>query len=652
MRLAFCLFKYFPYSGLARDMLRIADEAVGRGHTVDIHVREWQGEPPGSAPVSILSSGGLTNHGRASAFVRRLADRLGDRHYDAVVGFNKMPGLDFYYAADGCFAARARRRYPRAYELTPRYRTLKRLEESVFGTGSRTRVMLLSEQAGMEYRAFYATAEERLRLLPPGLGAAHRAGPLDPDHRRQVRVSLGAGERDALILMVGSGFRTKGVDRALVALAALPEALRRGARLVVVGRGKAADYRRLANGLGIAGNILFTGGREDVPELLRAADLLIHPARQENTGAVILEALAAGLPVLTTANCGYAGHVREARAGTVLDVPFEQQTLNQSLEELLSHPDRHALVERARHHGHSESFYEMPGAAVDLIESWRDEVPQLGFHGYVHPELEGLSRRLPRLEDWLGLKGDVFRRGPDRTTLRFEHDGRRYFLKAHFGAGWREIFKNLLQMKLPVLDAGGEWLAIHLLQALGVPTPSAVAYGRGPGLADRKSFIVTRELAGMISLEEYAGGAGARDLSEALRRRRLVRQVAATARALHTNGINHRDLYLCHFLLDPGADTHLHLCLIDLHRAQVRHRTPGRWCVKDIGSLYYSAFGAALTRHERLRFIKTYAGTTSLRTALADRRFWSRVQRRARALKKAEDRRGHPDPAGAAGPLN
>ena len=652
MRLAFCLFKYFPYSGLARDMLRIADEAVGRGHAVDIYAREWQGEPPAGAPVTVLPSRGLTNHSRGAGFARRLAERLEGRRYDAVVGFNKLPGLDFYYAADGCFAARARHRYPRAYELTPRYRSLRHLEESVFSTVSRTRIMLLSEQAGLEYRAFYDTPEERLRLLPPGLDAAHRAGPLDPERRTAVRAALGAGEQDALVFVVGSGFRTKGVDRVLVALSSLPDRLRSSTRLAVVGHGKDTDYRRLAGGLGIAQNVVFTGGRSDVPELLRAGDLLVHPARQENTGTVILEALAAALPVLTTANCGYARHVREARAGTVLDVPFDQQAFNRALEALLSRPGRNALRESASRYGQSDTLYRMPGAAVDLIEDWRDEAPRLGFRGYLHPELYGLSRRLPRLEDWLAIEGDVFRRAPDRTTLRFEHDGRGYFLKAHFGVGWREILKNLVQMKLPVLDAGNEWLAIHLLQALGVPTLSAAAHGRGTGLSSRKSFIITRELAGMISLEQYAAQGGGRDRSEVLKRRRFIRAVAATARTLHTNGVNHRDLYLCHFLFDPdeAADPHLHL--IDLHRAQVRHRTPERWCVKDIGGLYYSAGAAALTRTERLRFIKTYAGTGSLRAALLDRRFWSRVHRRARALKKAEDRRGHADPAGAAKQLN
>ncbi|MGA8262668.1 MAG: hypothetical protein WB783_20890, partial [Arenicellales bacterium] len=183
MRLAFCLYKYFPHSGLARDMLRIADEAMERGHAVDIHTRQWQGERPDNMRVTVLDGGGLSNHGRAERFIRLAQSRLRGGSFDAVVGFNKMPGLDFYYAADACFVARVRRRYPRAYELTPRVRTWRRLEQSVFGAASRTRILLLSEPARLEYQAFYATADERLRLLPPTLGRVHRSGPLDPRRR-------------------------------------------------------------------------------------------------------------------------------------------------------------------------------------------------------------------------------------------------------------------------------------------------------------------------------------------------------------------------------------------------------------------------------------------------------------------------------------
>jgi len=647
MRLAFCLYQYFPHSGLARDMLRIAREAASRGHHVDLYARAWRGEAPRELSVTLLDGGGLSNHGRAARFVRRLRATLGDAGYDAVVAFNKIPGADFHFAADGCFAARARRRYPRAYELTPRYRTSRRLEAGVFGFGAATRIMFLSERQRLEYQAYYATAPQRTRLLPPILDRVHQRGPLEAGRRAALREALGAGANDRLLLQVGSGFRTKGVDRSLRALAALPDGIRHRVRLAIAGQGRARHYEPLIRRLGVGGQVTFLGGRDDVPELLRAADLLLHPAREESAGAVLLEALAAGLPVITTASCGYAGHVSEAGAGLVLEAPFRQQALDRALRRLASGAERERLSANARRYGRDEALYRMPGTAVDLIEHWDGDAPVPGFRGCVHPELGGLMAERPRLQDWLDIPGKVYRQTRDRKTLCFAHHGRRYFLKAHYGVGWREIGKNLALLKWPVLGADNEWLALHYLQVLGIPTMTAVAFGRGPGLARRRSFLVTRELAGMVNLETPAARRQAGGPAGGRRRARLIEQIAAIIRTLHDNGINHRDFYLCHLLFDPASadsdDPALHV--IDLHRAQVRHRTPRRWRLKDLGGLYYSALDAGLTGRERLRFVRAYTGQP-LRRALADRRFWRRVESRATSLRRAEQRRGHADASG------
>jgi heptose I phosphotransferase len=157
----------------------------------------------------------------------------------------------------------------------------------------------------------------------------------------------------------------------------------------------------------------------------------------------------------------------------------------------------------------------------------------------------------------------------------------------------------------------------------------------------------------MTSLEDVAERRHRRGRDEGRKRRRLIQRVALTARMLHGNGINHRDFYLCHFLFDPAdGDDDLELHLIDLHRAQVRNRTPRRWRIKDISGLYYSALRASLTRHERLRFVQAYDETGSLRRALGDRSFWSRVERRAHELKRLELSRGYADTSGAAKPVN
>lgn len=207
------------------------------------------------------------------------------------------------------------------------------------------------------------------------------------------------------------------------------------------------------------------------------------------------------------------------------------------------------------------------------------------------------------------LQGEVFRELEARRTLRTEVSGRAYFVKIHRGVGWAEIFKNLFSLRLPVLGAANEWRAIRRLEELGVDTMRAVAFGqRGRNPATQHSFIVTEELAPTISLEDYCRDWPRVPPAPRLKRA-LIARVADMAGRMHRGGVNHRDFYICHFLLHlvpaPGADA-LKLSIIDLHRAQVRTELPRRWRDKDLASLYFSALDIGLTRRDQMRFLRAY----------------------------------------------
>jgi heptose I phosphotransferase len=207
------------------------------------------------------------------------------------------------------------------------------------------------------------------------------------------------------------------------------------------------------------------------------------------------------------------------------------------------------------------------------------------------------------------LEGEVFRELEGRRTLRTEVAGRGYFVKIHHGIGWAEMLKNLLSLRLPVLGAENEWRAIQRLRELGVDSMRAVAYGqRGHNPARRRSFLVTEELAPTVSLEDYSLDWAARPPPVRLKRVLIIR-VAEMARRMHAGGVNHRDFYICHFLLHldpPPTAERLRLSLIDLHRAQVRASTPRRWRDKDLAALYFSALDIGLTSRDLLRFLVAY----------------------------------------------
>ena len=368
MRIALVIQEYFPHGGLQRDFSRLLRVLVTRGHRCTVYCARWQGERVGEADLRILPVRALTNHGRAAAFARRVQESLYAQDVDRVVGFNRMPGLDIYFAGDGSFVDRAAHQ-PGLYRALPRYRTYAALERAVFEPQTRTQVLLLTAGQGEVYRRCHATPAGRLHVLPPGVDPSARA-PADAQARRRAqRQSLGLEQGELALLFVASSFATKGLDRAITTLAHMAaEQPSVKARLIVVGAGRPRRFRRLAKKLGVLQALDFLGGRDDVDQLMLAADLLVHPARVEAGGAVLLEALAAGLPVVTSALCGYAEHVEDARAGIVLPVEFTQQMLDHAVMRNIDGVFRADRRESALAYAARTDLYGMHDRAADFIE--------------------------------------------------------------------------------------------------------------------------------------------------------------------------------------------------------------------------------------------------------------------------------------------
>lgn len=233
------------------------------------------------------------------------------------------------------------------------------------------------------------------------------------------------------------------------------------------------------------------------------------------------------------------------------------------------------------------------------------------------------------------LEGDVFRDKEGRRTLRFELQKKSYFLKVHQGIGWQEVIKNLLQLRMPVISAKNEWQAIQFLEKHQIDTMTIAGYGeRGMNPAKVESFIITDELTDTMSLE-HLGQQWKQTPPTFKTKITLIKKLAQITKTMHENGMNHRDFYLCHFLLDKDfaehntIDENTKLFLIDLHRAQIRTTTPIRWIIKDLGSLYYSANEVPLTKRDLLRFVKSYSGEKLRDSVVKNREFWLNVEKRA-----------------------
>ena len=370
MKLAFVVYKYFPYGGMQRNFLRIARACKARGHEVQIFTMGWDGELPEGMNVHKEKIRALSNPAKYRKFNNWLVKQLAAQTFDLVVGFNKMPGLDVYYCGDPCYEYKSRHLRPWWYRYTPRYRHFSRYEQAIFSPGLHTRILMFSERQRDIFRQIYQTEPERMVMLPPGI---NRDRCVTDDYsaiRAAFRAEFNVSDDQLLLLSIGSGFRTKGLDRTIRALADLPEDLRKRCKLFVIGQDDPREFKLLAASSGVSGNITFFSGRDDVPRFLQGADMLVHPAYAENTGGVLLEAVVAGLPVLVTDVCGYARYIKEADAGLIVGSPFSQQDFNDKLLTMMQ-ADRSAWRNNGIEFSKNADIYSMPERAAEAIEAAR-----------------------------------------------------------------------------------------------------------------------------------------------------------------------------------------------------------------------------------------------------------------------------------------
>jgi UDP-glucose:(heptosyl)LPS alpha-1,3-glucosyltransferase len=363
MRLAFAIVSFFPWGGLQRDCLRLARGAKAVGHEVTILASRTDGELPPDIEVKVLPVRALTNHGRNRRFARVLAGEVA-QNFDRVVGFNKMPGLDVLYCGDVCFADRKRGLWSK---LNPRVGGMLALEAACFGPQSQTRVLALTEAQIAAYRRAWGTPAERFVLLPAPIDAARRRPELRTDGTRErVRAELGLAGTTAALLSIGTAARTKGFDRVIAALPELPNAT-----AVICGLPpKSRDAKALldqARGAGVAGRVRLLGPRPDVPELMAAADVYVHPARTETGGIAILEALVNGVPVITTEVCGFSTHVKSADAGMVIPEPFAVSVLAYALRCATEPSRKEAWSANAARYGKNPELYSGIDRALQAI---------------------------------------------------------------------------------------------------------------------------------------------------------------------------------------------------------------------------------------------------------------------------------------------
>jgi len=341
VKLALIRQRYNPYGGAERFVARALEALNGQGVSVTVFARDWNttgdtsGATSGDASWEDAGDGmpaefvrcdpfHLGRLWRDASFARATCRALAQRRFDLVQSHERIACCDIYRAGDGVHAQWLdnRRRALGAWgrlgvRLNLYHAYVLAAERRLFASERLRAVICNSRMVAGEIRRRFAVSEDRLHVIYNGVDLDAFHPRLRDRHRREVRARLGIADSDMVYLMVGSGFERKGVPQLLEAIARLPN---RAARLVVVGADRRTGaLRRRADALGLGSRVIFAGAQREVRPWYGAADCFVLPTLYDPFPNAALEAMASGMPVITSSNCGAAEFIAEGDNGYVCD---------------------------------------------------------------------------------------------------------------------------------------------------------------------------------------------------------------------------------------------------------------------------------------------------------------------------------------------
>lgn len=319
MKLAIIRRRYTPYGGAERFIERLVPRLGERGIATTIIAEKWTPPDANGAPCVIEARArGWTRAARFRSFGENVARVLAENHFDLVQTHERLTGADIYRAGDGVHAAwiaRQERESPgwrSAWLRSDPYHRAVIETERRMASDDRLHVVANSALVMDELHRLLGIPHERLTLIPNGVDTAHFA-PATAEQRARCREAWNLPPDAPVACFVGSGFARKGAFRLVEAMRHLPEV-----SLLVCGRDKAAAaLESAARKSGAGARIRLTGPLDDVRAVLHAADVFVLPSLYDPSPNAALEALACGLPVVTTDDVGGARELAQAGAGFV-----------------------------------------------------------------------------------------------------------------------------------------------------------------------------------------------------------------------------------------------------------------------------------------------------------------------------------------------
>jgi UDP-glucose:(heptosyl)LPS alpha-1,3-glucosyltransferase len=369
LRIALVRQRYRDDGGAERFISR-AIEALDRDDIeLTLIARKWSGT--GNARTLRCNPFYLGRLWRDASFARCVCQSQNHENFDLVQSHERLTCCDLYRAGDGVHREWLRQRSRvlpafRAIMLwaNPYHRYVMATERSMFQSPSLKAVICNSKMVQDEILGYFDIPKEKLHVIYSGVDT-ERFHPRLKNHRKAVRESLSIKDDQSLFLFVGSGFERKGAAALIKALARLPNT----AHGVIVGEDKHRQkYEALANRLGLSKQIHFLGKQSDVGPYYGAADAMVLPTLYDPFPNVILEAMACGLPVITSTKSGGAEFIRQGENGYVRDA-LDIEGISHAMRELMDPAIATRQGESARNTVEPYHLESMGKAMADLYQT-------------------------------------------------------------------------------------------------------------------------------------------------------------------------------------------------------------------------------------------------------------------------------------------
>lgn len=348
MKLVFIKKNFSIHGGVEKYMKTLLDHLTlvnkNKKHNTEIHViaKKWV-DSPGIIfhKVNPLPLGSFIS---ALAFNSAVRRKIEDLKPDCVISFERTTCQDIYRAGEGCHKEwlRIRRRIEPLWKklsflINPLHITMLKIEKKLFSESKL--IIAISEMVKSQIIQNYNTPDKKIKVIYNGVDLKKFSPENSKPYRSEIRGKYFIADDAKLILFVGSGFERKGLKTALQAISSIQnknQASDTGKiKLMVIGKGNVKKYQSLAVKYKIDDIALFIEPQKDIEKFYAAADIFVLPTFYDPFGNVMIEAMASGLPVLTTRSSGASELIQNGEEGFVLEDPADFNTLAEYINKAL-----------------------------------------------------------------------------------------------------------------------------------------------------------------------------------------------------------------------------------------------------------------------------------------------------------------------------